>query len=99
MEQNQINSNMVNQNEKPEFPIKKEAKSKLPMLTAVFSGITMFLTIIILIVVLMSSFMRPSLSGIRNPDGLIPQQNGGPVPIGQENGGGGNDGSDRDSDD
>ena len=89
MEENQTITNSESEtqeiikDEVPEvFRRKPEKQSKLPLINTVISCITLFVAIVILIVVIMSSLRGPTMLGGGNRLEGFPQ--GGPTQIGGE---------------
>ena len=87
MEENQLDTNQEIKRESAPDVFKKmpERKSKLPLINTVLSVITLFVTLVILVVVIMSSLRGPTMMGGGNRIEGMPQ--GTPIPIGQQSGG------------
>ena len=93
-EEGQASSSQQNQRNNASDIFKKmpEKKSKLPLINTVISAITLFVAIVILVVVIMSSLRGPTmLGGGDRINGGFPQ--GGPTQIGGEQRDSGNGGS------
>ena len=75
MESNQTNYEVEQEmnTRLPEAEDVRQAESKLPLMSAIFSGLTLVVVIVILIITLMNGMNRPTMMGNGGMPGIIRQ--------------------------